>query len=227
MNDVASAIAAVRERIAAAAARAGRRPQEVTLLAVTKTVPVERVREAVGAGVHDLGENRVQEAEAKIVQLQEPVRWHFLGRLQSNKARKAARLFACVHSVDRPELLERLAAAAAAQGRCLPVYVQADYVRSGLNARQVDERVRALCELAAASPTLRLCGLMVLPPYDPDPEAARGWFRRLRRLRDRIGGDLGRTDLGLSMGMSADFEIAVQEGATIVRVGSRIFGART
>lgn len=226
MTDIGQQVAETRRRIAAAATRAGRDPAEVTLMAVTKTVPPSRIQEAVDAGVRVLGENRVQEGEEKIPAVQGDVEWHLVGHLQSNKARLAAALFAAVHSVDRTSLVPRLDVAAADRDRVLPVYVQVEWVRTDETEEQVSERTRAVCVAVRDAEALLLAGLMTLPPFDPDPETARPWFRRLRRLRDDIAEDLGTGIPGLSMGMSNDFEVAVEEGATIIRVGSTIFGAR-
>lgn len=227
MIDTGQQVAEIRARIADAAARVGRDPATVTLMAVTKTVPPNRVQEAVEAGIRVLGENRVQEAEDKIPAVHGDVEWHLVGRLQSNKARLAAALFAAIHSVDRPSLVPRLAAAAGARPAPLPIYVQVEWVRTDDSDERVEARVRSVCEAVAAADGLRLEGLMTLPPFDADPETARPWFRRLRGLRDDLAERLGVEMPGLSMGMTNDFEVAIEEGATIVRVGSAIFGART
>ena len=223
-------VAAVRQRIARAAERASRPPEEITLVAVSKTWPAESVRAAFAAGVRHFGENRVQEAEAKIAGLTElragGLRWHLVGHLQSNKARKAAALFDVIQSVDSVELAERLARAAADLGRALRVLVQVDLAgeagKSGLAEDSVEDALRGMRGLG-----LRIEGLMVLPPYLDDPEEVRPYFARLRGLRDRAAaaGLLDGTEL--SMGMSHDFEAAVEEGATMVRVGTAIFGERT
>lgn len=226
MIDIGANIARVRGRIAAAAARAGRSDGTVTLMAVTKTVGVPEIRAAADAGVRVAGENRVQEAEGKIPELAGAVQWHLIGKLQSNKARRAALLFDAVHSVDRERLVPKLAAAAAERDTPLDVYVQVDYVRSGRSEAETEELARRLCGAAAAADSLRLLGLMTLPPFEDDPERARPWFVRLRELRDRIAAAEGIELPGLSMGMSNDFEIAIEEGATIVRVGTTIFGPR-
>ncbi|MGD8895184.1 MAG: YggS family pyridoxal phosphate-dependent enzyme [Acidobacteriota bacterium] len=224
-------VAAVRQRIARAAERASRLPEEVTLVAVSKTWPAEAVRAAFAAGVRHFGENRVQEADAKIAVLTElragGLRWHLVGHLQSNKARKAAALFDMIQSVHSVELAERLARAGAELGRTLRVLVQVDLAgeagKSGLAESAVEGALRRMRDLDG----LRVEGLMVLPPYLDDPEEVRPYFARLRGLRDRVvaAGLLDGTEL--SMGMSHDFETAVEEGATIVRVGTAIFGERT
>lgn len=227
---LAERVDAVRERITRAASRSGRPPGDVTLVAVSKTHPAEAVREAYACGLRDFGENKVQEAEAKDRDLAElraaGLRWHMIGHLQSNKAKKAAAFCDVVHSVDGVDLAARLDRAAAEAGRVLPVYVQVDLAREPRKSGVPEDDLFPLLEQAAGLRGLRVEGLMVLPPYAPDPEAARPHFRRLRELKDRartaglLVGD------GLSMGMTGDFEVAIEEGATIVRVGTALFGER-
>jgi pyridoxal phosphate enzyme (YggS family) len=227
---IADRVAAVRERIARAAERASRSPAEVTLVAVSKTHPTPAVREAFAAGVRDFGENRVQEAEEKVeatVDLAAAgLRWHLVGHLQSNKARRAAALFDVVESVDSIELGRRLAREAAAARRTLSTLVQVDLAgeetKFGLEEAQLFPALEALRD----APGLRVDGLMVLPPYLEDPVAARPFFRRLRALAERARSEGLIAGSELSMGMSHDFEAAVEEGATIVRVGTAIFGQR-
>jgi PLP dependent protein len=227
---LAGRVAAVRERIARAAARAGRPPEDVLLVAISKTFPAEAVREAFEAGLRELGENKVQEADSKIVALGDlrpaGLRWHLVGHLQGNKARRAAQLFDRIHSVDSVELAARLARVASEQQRVLSVLVQVhlgnEATKSGLEERDLTSTLETMREL----PGLRVDGLMTLPPFEDDPERARPHFRRLRELRDLA---LARGLLAgreLSMGMSHDLEVAVEEGATLVRVGSAIFGER-
>jgi PLP dependent protein len=227
---IAERVAAVRDRIARAAERARRAASEVRLVAVSKTHPIEAVREAFAAGVRDFGENKVQEAEAKIAASADLVaqgaRWHLVGHLQSNKARKAATLFGFVQSIDSLELAERLARVAAESGQTLRGLVEVDLAgessKFGLPETQLFDALRSLRGQAG----LRLEGLMVLPPLADDVDAVRPYFRRLRELRDRALGE-GLLAAGeLSMGMSHDFEAAVEEGATLVRVGTAIFGER-
>jgi pyridoxal phosphate enzyme (YggS family) len=227
---IAERVAAVRERIARAAERARRPASEVRLVAVSKTHPIEAVREAFAAGVRDFGENKVQEAEAKIAASVDLVAqgaiWHLVGHLQSNKARKAATLFGCVQSIDSLDLAERLARVAAESGQTLRGLVEVDLAgessKFGLKEAQLLDVLRSL----RGQLGLRLEGLMVLPPLADDLDAARPSFRRLRELRDRALGE-GLLAAGeLSMGMSHDFEAAVEEGATLVRVGTAIFGER-
>ncbi|HEV8119761.1 MAG TPA: YggS family pyridoxal phosphate-dependent enzyme [Candidatus Polarisedimenticolia bacterium] len=228
MDSPAGRLEAVRKRIAGACARAGREPETVTLVGVSKTLPAERVREMVQAGLHDLGENRVQEAREKIPAVGLEARWHLIGHLQGNKANVAARLFDFVHSIDSVEILQRLDRAAVAAGRRLTGLVQVDLAgeaqKSGVATAQLDEVLKA----AVAADALTVRGLMILPPLEEDPERARPWFRRLRALRDEAAGRHPGLDLGmLSMGMSGDFAVAIEEGATHVRVGRALFGERS
>ncbi len=227
---IADRVAAVRERIARAAERASRPPGDVTLVGVSKTFPAEFVRAAFAAGVRHFGENRVQEASAKIDALADlrprGLRWHLIGHLQSNKGRKAASLFDVVQSVDSVALAERLARAATESGRALRVLVQVDLAgettKSGLPEAELTEALRRMGGLDG----LQVTGLMALPPY-LGPEEVRPYFRRLRVLRDEAVREELLDGNDLSMGMSHDFEAAVEEGATIVRVGTAIFGERT
>ncbi len=214
----------IRERIAAAAGRAKRDPSEVKLVAVSKTHPVPVLREAIDLGVTVFGENKVQEAESKIVDIGRPgIEWHLIGHLQSNKSRKAVQLFDVIQSLDSIELAKRLERICIDEGRDeLPVLVQVDLAgeetKSGISESELSELVGYL----KTCRRLKFKGLMVLPPYFDDPESARPFFKRLRKLRDETipGGQL-------SMGMSNDFEVAIEEGATIVRVGTAIFGERS
>jgi pyridoxal phosphate enzyme (YggS family) len=220
----------VRRRIASAAKRSNRVPEEVTLIAVSKTHPVEMLSQALDVGVTDFGENRVQEADTKITELgRHQARWHLIGHLQANKARRAVLLFDIIHSIDSVQLARRLNRLCAEEGRDeLPVLIQVDLAdeetKSGASVEALPELVTAVtsCE------RLRLVGLMTLPPFFEDAEMVRPFFRRLRELRDALGarGDFDAHPGELSMGMSHDFEIAIEEGATMVRVGTLIFGAR-
>ena len=226
MQNTERAVKAVRDRIRAAAIRATRDPASVELLAVSKTRSVSQLLEAVNAGLADLGESRVQEAENKIPQVQDGVRWHLIGKLQTNKARLAAALFDVVHSVDRAALVDRLGTAASKLGRRIDVYVQVEFVRTEQPEQAIHAHAIELCRRVDAAPGLQLVGLMTLPPFGPTPESARPYFRRLSNLRDQIPAETGLRLQGLSMGMTNDFEVAVEEGATIVRVGTAIFGPR-
>jgi PLP dependent protein len=216
MEDVRSNLESVRERVARAAERSGRRPDEILLIGVSKTVPTERIREAVAAGLPALGENRVQEAREKIKVLGRPVPWHLVGRLQSNKVKDALALFDCIHSLDRIELGREIDRRATSPvDVLLEINVAGETSKSGFAPSEVKPVLDALVAL----PRVRVRGLMVLPPL-AEAEATRPWFRALRQLRDDAGLD------ELSMGMSADFETAIEEGATMVRVGTAIFGER-
>lgn len=227
---IAERVAAVRERIARAAERASRSPAEVRLVAISKTHPPEAVREAFAAGVRDFGENRVQEAEPKIAATADLVAagvcWHLVGHLQSNKARRAAALFGLVQSIDSVELALRLARVGEESGRSLRGLVEVDLAGEATKFGLPELELVPALEALRGRPGLRLEGLMLLPPFLDDALAVRPYFRRLRELRDRAL-DSGLLAAGeLSMGMSHDFEVAVEEGATIVRVGTAIFGER-
>jgi pyridoxal phosphate enzyme (YggS family) len=220
----------VRERIAAAARSAGRDPSTVRLVAVSKTFPVDAVREAWLAGQREFGENRVQEGLQKIAASADlEIRWHLLGHLQTNKARKAGPAFSVIQSVDSIELLQRLDRAAVEAGSAAELLVQVDLASEATKFGAPADEARRILEAASRCEAARVTGLMTLPPVPDTPEDARPWFRQLRELRDRWQADgVPATMLAeLSMGMSGDFEVAVQEGATIVRVGTAIFGSRT
>jgi pyridoxal phosphate enzyme (YggS family) len=228
---IAERVAAVRERISRAAARAGRPAAEVTLVAVGKMHPPEQIREAFEAGLRDFGENKVQEAEAKIAALADltaaGARWHMVGHLQANKTRKAVTLFDLIHSVDEAALARRLEKAAAEQGRRMRVLVQVEQAQQGSKFGLDQARLFPALEAMRGLKSVRVEGLMGFPPYEEDPDKVRPYFRRLRELRDEaLSRDLllGRE---LSMGMSHDLEVAVEEGATLVRVGTAVFGERT
>ncbi len=233
-------IAAVRERIAAAARRSGRVPDDITLVAVTKTHTAASVEAALAAGIRDCGENRVQEAEAKIPMLPpHAARWHLIGNLQRNKARRAVSLFDVVHSVDSVRLAEALNRAGEedAARRRLPVLLEVNVsgeaskagfrVPHGADNRAAYVELRDAVERIAALPSLEVQGLMTVAPFVDDPEQVRWVFVALRRLRDELQQELAGLQLRhLSMGMSDDFKSAIEEGATIVRVGRAIFGER-
>jgi pyridoxal phosphate enzyme (YggS family) len=220
----------VRERIAGAATRARRPASSVRLVAISKTFPIDAVRAAAACGQIDFGENKVQEAQSKILASGTlSVRWHLVGHLQSNKARKAAALFDVIHSIDSADLLRTIDRAAAERGRHLDVLIQIDFAREPTKHGAREEDVVAIVDAARSCQSARLAGLMVLPPAVDDPEDARPYFAALRGLRDRcIAAGVPPPMLReLSMGMSHDFEVAIEEGATLVRVGSAIFGERT
>jgi PLP dependent protein len=229
VNDIAVNIAAVRQRIAAAAAAAGRDPGSVQLLAVSKTFSADHVRAAHAAGQRDFGENKVQEALQKIEATADlEIRWHLIGHLQSNKVRKAAPAMAAIHSIDSVDLLRRVDAAANEQGTSPELYIQVDLAGESTKFGAPETEVPALARAALQCRAARLKGLMLLPPWFDDPELARPYFRRLRELRDRLveDGIDGSHLHELSMGMSHDFDVAIQEGATLVRLGTAIFGKR-
>jgi PLP dependent protein len=230
MNSIAYNIQSIRERIANAASGCGRAPEDILLLAISKTFPVESIAQAVQAGVRQFGENRVQEAEGKIpfFKAAPNLQWHLVGHLQSNKARLAAELFDVIHSIDSIRLAQRLNQASREIGKTLSVLLQVDLggeeTKFGAEPGEIREIAFALSGLKA----IRLDGLMTIPPYFEDPEKARPYFVKLRKLREMLEseqpGCLGLQHL--SMGMSHDFEAAIQEGATIVRIGTSIFGLR-
>ncbi len=222
-------LAGIRARIDAAARAAGRDPSAVRLVAVSKTFPIDAVREAYAAGQREFGENRVQEALQKIAGSSDlSIRWHLLGHLQTNKARKAAPSFAMIQSVDSVALLERLDREAEEAGHAPELLIQVDLAGEATKHGVAMADVPRLFDAAATCRAARVVGLMTLPPVPDTPEDARPWFRRLRELRDewQAAGVPAVMLRELSMGMSGDFEVAVQEGATIVRVGTAIFGSR-
>ena len=231
VTDIARNLASVRARIAAAAERAGRAASDVTLVAVSKTFGDAHVRAACAAGQRDFGENKVQEGLQKIASTSDTpgVRWHLIGHLQSNKARKAVGPFACIQSIDSIDLLRRVDTAAAEQGTSPEVLIQVDLAGESTKFGAPPDEVPGIAREALRAAAVRLSGLMLIPPWSADPEATRPWFVRLREFRDALrAADVpGGTLRHLSMGMSHDFEAAVEEGATIVRVGTAIFGART
>jgi pyridoxal phosphate enzyme (YggS family) len=228
---IAANLAAVRERIARAAAASGRPADAVRLVAVSKTFGLDAIRAAIAAGQRDFGENKVQEALPKIEALapaHPDLRWHLIGHLQSNKARKAARPFDAIHSVDSLDLLRRIDQAAGESRRRPQILVQVDLAGEATKFGATADEARAIVRAAVDLPAVQLAGLMTLPPFYDDPAAARPVFARLRALRDALVAEGIPADrlAELSMGMSHDFEVAIAEGATMVRVGSAIFGPR-
>jgi len=212
-------VADVRARIAAACARAGRKVDEVTLVAVSKTFPASAVEEAFAEGITDVGENRVQEAREKKPDVKASGRWHLIGHLQSNKAKDAVRLFDIIQSVDSAALAEKIAKAAEGEGKRQAILLQVNIGRESQKTGIDPHEVGQLAETIRNNAALDLRGLMAIPPVG-EAEETRRWFRELRQLRDRIGVE------HLSMGMSEDFEVAIEEGSTMVRIGRAIFGAR-
>jgi pyridoxal phosphate enzyme (YggS family) len=223
-------IAQIRAQIEAAALKCGRLPQEITLVAISKTHPVSAIRSAIALGASDIGENRVQEAEQKINEVgRNAARWHLVGHLQANKARRAVQLFDVIHSLDSLELARRLDRLCDEEGReSLEVLVQVDLgheeTKTGIDERELRNLIEGLRSLER----VQCVGLMTLPPFFDDPEQARPFFRRLRELRDELAaqGAFGERRGELSMGMTNDFEVAIEEGATMVRIGTAIFGQR-
>ncbi|HEX5057764.1 MAG TPA: YggS family pyridoxal phosphate-dependent enzyme [Kofleriaceae bacterium] len=225
MSTIAERWRDVRARVDAACERAGRAPSEVTIIAVSKTHPASAVREAAAAGATDFGENYAQELVAKRAECSElgGIRWHYIGRLQRNKAKLVAGQVALVHAVDSVELAAELGKRAAAiQPVLLAINAAGEDTKGGINAEQAGELARSIGSIQ----NVRLDGLMTMPPPSDDPEASRPYFEALRALRDRLVDELGIALPVLSMGMSGDFEVAIACGATHVRVGTAIFGAR-
>jgi pyridoxal phosphate enzyme (YggS family) len=220
----------VQKRIADAAFSCGRRPEEITLLAISKTFPAESISQAAAAGLSKFGENRIQEAEGKILFFRDRpgFEWHLVGHLQTNKSRRAAELFDVIHSLDSVRLAEKLSQDCLETGRTLSVLLQVDLGKEETKFGADPDQVREIIEAASLHKGLKPDGLMTIPPYFEDPDRTRSYFTRLRELRDALEseqpGCLGRQHL--SMGMSHDFEAAIREGATIVRIGTSIFGSR-
>jgi len=229
VHDIVGNLAAIRERIAAAAAAAGRPPGAVRLLAVSKTFSADHVRAAYAAGERDFGENKVQEALQKREETADlDIRWHLIGHLQSNKAKRASEAFAAIHSIDSVDLLRRVDRAASDAGATPDLYIQVDLAGESTKFGAAEADVPAIARAAMECRAARLKGLMLLPPWFDEPEQARPYFHRVRELRDQLVEDgIDETRMReLSMGMSHDFEVAIQEGATLVRVGTAIFGKR-
>jgi hypothetical protein len=228
VSEISENLARVRERIETAALRCGRDLLKVRLVAVIKTVEAERVRQAISAGVKILGENYVQEAQKKIEILGHNVAWHFIGHLQTNKAKAAVHLFDLIHSVDSLNLAKELNKQAQQQGKVLPVLLQVNLSGETTKFGAREKEIFQVIEELSAMEGLLVKGLMTMPPYFEDPEASRPYYVELRKLGERLAQQkLSRISIEeLSMGMSNDFEVAIEEGATLVRVGTAIFGAR-
>ncbi|MBU1406505.1 MAG: YggS family pyridoxal phosphate-dependent enzyme [Proteobacteria bacterium] len=229
MGMVAENIEAIRARMRGAAERVGRDPDSVRLVAVSKRQSLEVIREAMACGQTVFGENYLQEAEEKVAALGQGLAWHCIGHLQSNKARIAAEIFDCIETIDRLKLAKALEIRLAELGKTMPVLVQINVGGEAQKAGVTPEEAGQLCRELQQFPHLRLQGLMTMPPFFEDPEESRGYFRRLRLLGDELAaqGLLGRHGMvQLSMGMSGDFEVAIEEGATLVRVGTALFGER-
>ncbi|MGH9773330.1 MAG: YggS family pyridoxal phosphate-dependent enzyme [Candidatus Acidiferrales bacterium] len=223
-----SSLASVRGRIVRAAARSRRAADEITLIAVTKTLPHETIRAAYTAGLREFGENRVQERETKEPHIADvAATWHLIGHLQSNKARRAAALFDSVDSLDSLALAKKLDAAAAELSKRIRVLIEVRVDFAAAKSGIAEEELPDLATQVLALPHLDLRGLMTVPPLFGDPERVRPFFRRLRELRDELSRRLARPLPELSMGMSHDFEVAIEEGATEIRLGSALFGPRS
>jgi PLP dependent protein len=227
-NSIATNLARVQERIARAAERSGRSADEITIVAVSKTFAAEAIRAAHEAELRHFGENRVQEFEAKRAQLADlaDTTWHFIGHLQSNKAQRAVHSFDRIDSVDSIGLASKIDSAAEAVDKRLPVLIEVQLSREASKAGVGEEQLAPLAAAIQELRCLELRGLMTIPPYADDPEKARPYFRKLRELRDGLRRQLGLTLPVLSMGMSHDFEVAIEESATEIRVGTALFGER-
>jgi pyridoxal phosphate enzyme (YggS family) len=227
-EEISERLARVREQIARAAERAGRSAEDVTLIAVSKTFDPATVQQAVLAGARDLGENRVQEAVPKAGQIRGDVRWHLIGHLQSNKARQAVETFAFIHTIDSSQLAERLDRIAGELGRRPKVLIQVDLADKPTKSGADESELASIIETLAQAQHLEFRGLMVLPPFFDSPEQTRPYFRRLREVLESLNHSRSpeRKLTELSMGMSHDFEVAIEEGSTMVRVGTAIFGRR-
>ena len=225
MSTIRENLLRVIDRIEKAALRAGRDPKEIKLVAVSKTVEPARIREAIEAGASLLGENYVQEAQKKIGMIGRPVAWHFIGHLQSNKAKVAVQLFDMIHSLDSVHLAEELNRRATQEGRVLKVLIEVNLAREATKFGTDEEKLFTLTKRIKELDHLSLEGLMTMPPFFDSPEESRPYFIELRKWKERMGQE-GMPIEELSMGMSNDFEIAIEEGATYVRVGTAIFGPR-
>jgi PLP dependent protein len=227
-DEISDRLARVREQIARAAERAGRNAEDVTLIAVSKTFEPATIQEAVDAGVRDLGENRVQEAVGKVSRITGDVRWHLIGHLQSNKARHAAETFEFIHTIDSVELAERLDRIAGELHRIPEVLIQVDLAHESTKSGADESELSSIVETLDSAQHLKLRGLMLLPPFFDSPEQTRPYFWKLRELLETLNSKRSAESklTELSMGMSHDFEVAIEEGATMVRVGTAVFGRR-
>jgi pyridoxal phosphate enzyme (YggS family) len=218
----------IRRRIAEACSRSGRKPGDITLLGASKSQPVERIREAWSAGVTVFGENRVQEALTKMPKLPREIDWHLIGPLQTNKVKKVVPRFSTVHSIDRIKLALVLEKEACSADRAIDGFLEVNLAGEQTKHGFLPDDLPAAAEQLSSLQSVRLIGLMGIPPFENDAEAMRPWFRRLRQLRDDLRPVLGWQGVsgGLSMGMSQDFEVAIEEGATHVRIGTDLFGPR-
>ena len=227
MNSIAENLQRVREQITAAAAKTGRSIDDIVLIAISKTHPAEKVREAIDAGQTLFGESRVQEARAKIPELPSNLRWHFVGHLQKNKIRHALPLFELIHGIDSLELAQDMNRIAEDEGLHPRVLIEVNVAGEGSKFGFQPERLRGGMESLLALPRLSILGLMCIPPIADEAEASRKYFVNLRQLRDRLQTEFHVDLAQLSMGMTQDYAVAVEEGATLVRVGTAIFGERS
>jgi len=228
MGSIADNLARVQERMADAAIRSGRRPDSVKLVGVTKTVDVGRIKEAISAGLQILGENYIQEARDKIRELGGPVKWHFVGRLQTNKAKYAVKLFDLIQTVDSIRLAKELNHRAQPLGRTIPIILQVNLTREARKGGVKISECLSLIKQVSTLKNLQIRGLMTMPPFFDQPERARPYFAQLRELSQKLAeSQVPGVEMNeLSMGMSGDFETAIEEGATLIRVGTAIFGER-
>jgi len=227
MEEIGKNLNQVREGMERAAAKVGRDPGEIRLVAVTKTVPIERVKEAIRAGASIIGENYIQEARHKREEIgQGDIQWHFIGHLQTNKAKYAVRLFDLIHSVDSVKVARALNARAAAEGKVMDCLIEVNISQEESKFGITSEHTLTLAQEMTTLENISLMGLMTMPPYFDDPESSRPYFIALRQLKEAIERN-GIPLSELSMGMTTDFETAIEEGATIIRVGRAIFGERS
>ena len=216
----------VQQRIQTACLRAGRKPEDILLIAVTKTIEESRIQQAIQEGLTHFGENYIQEAQRKIENLNKGT-WHFIGHLQTNKAKMALNLFSMIQTLDSQKVAQELNRQALTAGKTIDVLIQVNEAGEISKSGLMPEQVSGLLKGSPAWSALRIRGLMTIPPYDPDPEKSRTWYHSLFQRRDKWQQEFPKLDLNhLSMGMSHDFEVAIEEGATIIRVGTALFGPR-
>lgn len=227
-SQVAANLDTIRQRVLAACQRTGRDPDEITILGASKHQSIERLRWAWEAGLRVYGENRVQEALAKMPELPDDIEWHLIGPLQTNKAKKVVPAFAAVHSIDRLKIARVLDTEAAKLEQTLPGFLEINLAAEESKHGFLPAALSSQLEELAGLEHLRIVGLMAIPPFEADPQASRAWFRQLRDLRDQICSLAGWSDCPgmLSMGMSHDYDVAIEEGATHVRIGTSLFGPR-
>ena len=225
-DSIAQGLDEVRQRMAAACERAGRGAEEVRLVAVSKTFPAQDIRQAIEAGQECFGESRLQEAQPKLEELSGHLDWHFIGRVQRNKVRKILPLFPTIHGIDSLKLAQHTDRVAGELGLKPGVFLQVNIGREESKGGFDPDEIESLAPTLAGFAHLSILGLMCIPPAGPDPEAARPWFVEMRELKEKVTPDFASEFTHLSMGMSGDYEVAIEEGATLVRVGSAIFGGR-